>query len=134
MARLKTTPLFARAGDCFDCIVERVADFVVESCGGPLYFSQRHARLQAGAGLPLLLDEEGGSCGSCICGMHSTTSACRARCARISGAGRNRCRCNCSPHARHDRLTRYSYDTVQSWFAMPPAQPDPPGRDRTGAR
>jgi len=59
MRRLKTTPLFSRAGHCFDCVAERVADFVVEACGGPLYYSQRHAHLQAGAGLPVLLDEEG---------------------------------------------------------------------------
>ena len=59
MTRLKLTPLFAPVRDCFDCIAERVADFVVESCGGPLYYSERHAHLQAGAGLPVLLDESG---------------------------------------------------------------------------
>lgn len=135
MARLKTTPLFARAGDCFDCIVERVADFVVESCGGPLYFSQRHARLQAGAGLPLLLDEEGRE----LWLVHlwhafddvGLPSALRADFWRWAEPLSVQL---LAPHARHDRLTRYSYDTVQSWFAMPPAQPDPPGRDRTGAR
>lgn len=59
MRRLRHSPLFARSHHCFDCVTSRIADFVVESCGGPLYYSQRHAHLQAGAGLPLLLDEAG---------------------------------------------------------------------------
>ena len=59
MARLRLTPLLDRAGDCFDCVAERVGDFVVERCGGPLLYSERHARLLAGAGGPVLLDEAG---------------------------------------------------------------------------
>jgi len=31
MARLRTTPLFVHAGNCFDCVTERVADYVVEA-------------------------------------------------------------------------------------------------------
>lgn len=59
MARLRYTPLLAHAGDCYGCVVDRVADYVIEACGGPLYYSRRHARLQAGAGLPVLLDAPG---------------------------------------------------------------------------
>lgn len=56
MTRLQLTPLLSRSGDCFWCVVERVGDFVIESCGGPLHYSERHARLTAGAGWPVLLD------------------------------------------------------------------------------
>lgn len=59
MTRLRLTPLLAEVQDCFDCVADRVADFVIESCGGPLYYSQHHSRLQAGGGLPVLLDEVG---------------------------------------------------------------------------
>lgn len=59
MMRLRLTPLLSEVGECFDCVVERVGDHVIESCGGPLYYSERHARLQAGAGLPLLLNAAG---------------------------------------------------------------------------
>jgi truncated hemoglobin YjbI len=66
MSRLRLTPLLASANaqtqDCFDCVAERVADFVIESCGGPLYWSERHSPhrgLAAGAGWPVLLDEIG---------------------------------------------------------------------------
>lgn len=44
--RLKLTPLLNAHGDCFDCISERWGDFVIESCGGPLYFSERRPDLR----------------------------------------------------------------------------------------
>lgn len=59
MARLQLTPLLDQAGDCYECVVERVGDFVIERCGGPLLYSERHARLLAGAGGPVLLDAAG---------------------------------------------------------------------------
>lgn len=64
MTRLRLTPLLAEHDgvECFDCVTERVGDFVIESCGGPLYWSQRHSPhrgVNAGAGWPVLLDEIG---------------------------------------------------------------------------
>lgn len=123
MRRLKTTPLFARAGGCFDCIVERVADFVVESCGGPLYYSQRHAHLAAGAGLPLLLDEEGRELWLVqLWHAFDDVGFPDALRADFWGWAEPLSVQLLAPHARHAGLTRYSYDTVRSWFATPPAQ------------
>lgn len=59
MTRLRLTPLLSGVQECFDCVCERYGDFVIESCGGPHYYSEQHPRLRAGSGLPLLLDEVG---------------------------------------------------------------------------
>ncbi len=64
MTRLRLTPLLTEHDgvECFDCVTERVGDFVIESCGGPLYWSQHHSPhrgVSAGAGWPVLLDEIG---------------------------------------------------------------------------
>lgn len=118
MLRLKTTPLFARAGNCFDCVTERVADFVVEACGGPLYYSLRHAHLQGGAGLPLLLDEEGRELWL-VQLWHAFDDVDFPQKLRVDfwNWAEPLSVHLLAPHARHDGLTRYSYDTVRSWFA-----------------
>lgn len=120
MARLKTTPLFAHAGACFECVTERVADYVVESCGGPLYYSQRHAHLQAGAGLPLLLDEEGRELWLVqLWHAFDDVDFPPALRADFWGWAEPLSVYLLAPRARHDGLTRYAYDTVRSWFASP---------------
>ena len=117
MRRLKTTPLFSRAGNCFDCVAERVADFVVEACGGPLYYSQRHAHLQAGAGLPVLLDEDGRELWLVrLWHAFDDVNFPKPLRADFWGWAEPLSVHLLAPHARHDRLTRYSYDTVHSWF------------------
>lgn len=117
MARLRSTPLFAQAGPCFDCVAQRVADFVVESCGGPLYYSQRHSRLQAGHGLPLLLDAPGRELWL-VQLWHAMDEAGLT-------PGLQADYWNWAeplsvhllvPQARHAGLSRYPYDTVRSWF------------------
>lgn len=122
MRRLKTTPLFAHAGNCFDCVAERVADFVVEACGGPLYYSQRHAHLEAGAGFPLLLDEDGRELWL-VQLWHAFDDARFPQALRADfwGWAEPLSVRLLAPHARHDGLTRYSYDLVRSWFATPVA-------------
>nr|WP_260400570.1 oxygen-binding protein [Paraburkholderia bannensis] len=123
MRRLRTTPLFVHAGDCFDCVTERVADFVVEACGGPLYYSQRHAHLQAGAGLPLLLDEDGRELWLVqLWHAFDDVNFPTALRADFWGWAEPLSVYLLAPRARHDRLTRYAYDTVRSWFSTPVLQ------------
>lgn len=117
MQRLRRTPLFARAGRCVDCVEQRVADFVVESCGGPLFYSGRHARLRAGSGLPLLLDEEGRELWL-VQLWHAFddagwTPGLRADFWRWAEPLSVHLM---APRSRHAGLTRYPYDTVRSWF------------------
>lgn len=117
MARLRNTPLFAQAGPCFDCVTQRVADFVVESCGGPLYYSQRHSRLQAGHGLPLLLDPPGRELWLVqlwhAMGEAGLTPALQADYWNWAEPLSVHL---LAPQARHAGLSRYPYDTVHSWF------------------
>lgn len=117
LQRLKSTPLFANAGKCFDCVAMRFADFVVESCGGPLYYSQRHARLEAGAGLPLLLDEESRELWL-VQLWHAFDDVGFPQHLRADfwGWAEPLSVHLLAPHSRHDRLTRYPYDTVRGWF------------------
>ncbi|MDR2128780.1 MAG: hypothetical protein LBP52_06905 [Burkholderiaceae bacterium] len=117
MQRLRRTSLFARAGRCFDCVTQRVADFVVESCGGPLYYSERHGRLQAGAGLPLLLDEEGREIWL-VQLWHAFDDADFPALLRADfwNWAEPLSVHLLAPQARHSGLTRYDYDTVRSWF------------------
>nr|WP_197090304.1 oxygen-binding protein [Cupriavidus basilensis] len=131
MRRLRLTPLFARAGNCFECVASRVADFVVESCGGPLYYSQHHAHLQAGAGLPLLLDEEGRELWL-VQLWHAFDDAGFPPALRADfwGWAEPLSVHLLAPQARHAGLTRYPYDTVRSWFPAPP--PDARGEARPG--
>jgi len=120
MNRLRTTPLFARAGGCFDCVAQRVADFVVEACGGPLYYSQRHTRLRAGAGLPLLLDAEGREIWL-VQLWHAFDDAdwpVPLRADFWNWAEPLSVHL-LAPKARTPGLTRYPFDTVRSWFAAP---------------
>ena len=117
MRRLRQTPLLARAGNCFDCVAQRVADFVVEACGGPLYYSERHTRLRAGAGLPLLLDAEGREIWL-VQLWHAFDDAdfpAPLRADYWNWAEPLSVRL-LAPQARHRGLTRYPYDTVRSWF------------------
>ncbi|MDF1484103.1 hypothetical protein PY257_02710 [Ramlibacter sp. H39-3-26] len=120
MQRLRLTPLFARAGRCFDCVAQRVADFVVESCGGPLYYSERHARMQAGAGLPLLLDEEGREIWL-VQLWHALDDAGFPPLLRADfwNWAEPLSVHLLAPKARRRDLTRYPYDTVRSWFLAP---------------
>lgn len=117
MARLRNTPLFAQAGPCFDCVAHRVADFVVESCGGPLYYSQRHSRLQAGYGLPLLLDPPGRELWL-VQLWHAMDDADLAPALRADywNWAEPLSVHLLAPQARHAGLSRYPYDTVRSWF------------------
>lgn len=117
MARLRNTPLFAQAGPCFDCVAHRVADFVVESCGGPLYYSQRHSRLQAGYGLPLLLDPPGRELWL-VQLWHAMDDAGLAPGLRADywNWAEPLSVHLLAPQARHAGLSRYPYDTVRSWF------------------
>ncbi|TDV15727.1 oxygen-binding protein [Paraburkholderia caballeronis] len=127
MRRLRTTPLFVHAGDCFDCVTERVADYVVEACGGPLYYSQRHAHLQAGAGLPLLLDEDGRELWLVqLWHAFDDVNFPPALRADFWGWAEPLSVHLLAPRARHDGLTRYAYDTVRSWFATSTSQACPP--------
>ncbi|VVD32906.1 conserved protein of unknown function [Paraburkholderia dioscoreae] len=122
MRRLRLTPLFARAGHCFDCVASRVADFVVESCGGPLYYSERRAHLQAGSGLPLLLDEEGRELWLVqLWHAFDDVGFPPALRADFWSWAEPLSVHLLAPHARHAGLTRYPYDTVRSWFLAPAA-------------
>jgi len=125
MQRLRHTPLFARAGHCFDCVASRVADFVVEACGGPLYYSERHAHLQAGSGLPLLLDEEGRELWLVqLWHAFDDVDFPPALRADFWGWAEPLSVHLLAPHSRHTGLTRYPYDTVRSWFlASAPGEP-----------
>lgn len=117
MQRLRHTPLFSRSGKCFVCVSQRVADFVVEACGGPLYYSERHSRLQAGAGLPLLLDEAGREIWL-VQLWHAFDDVRFPEHLRAdfwSWAEPLSVQF-LAPRARHRVLTRYPYDTVRSWF------------------
>lgn len=129
MLRLRRTPLFDGAGRCFDCVTQRVADFVVESCGGPLYYSERHARLQAGAGLPLLLDEEGREVWL-VQLWHAFDDAAFPAPLRADfwNWAEPLSVHLLAPQARHLALTRYAYDTVRSWFAIQPSCSPVPDR------
>lgn len=123
MQRLRHTVLFARVGRCFDCVVQRVADFMVEGCGGAPYYTERHAPLLAGAGLPLLLDEEGREIWL-VQLWHALDDAAfpvglRAGFWHWAEALSVHL---LAPDARRGNLTRYPYDTVRSWFA-PVRQP-----------
>lgn len=126
MQRLRPTALFVRAGRCFDCVVQRVADFVVEACGGPLYYSTRHARLQAGAGLPLLLDEEGRELWL-VQLWHAFDDAGFPPALRADywGWAEPLSVHLLAPQARRGDLTRYDYDTVRSWFPARGASSEP---------
>ncbi|WP_454766058.1 oxygen-binding protein [Cupriavidus campinensis] len=127
MWRLRTTPLFAHAGDCFDCVAERVADYVVEACGGPLYYSLRHAHLQAGAGLPLLLDEEGRELWLVqLWHAFDDVNFPKALRADFWSWAEPLSVYLLAPRARRDGLTRYAYDTVRSWFTTPVSRACPP--------
>lgn len=117
MRRLKTTRLFASAGNCFDCVAGRVADFVVEACGGPLYYSQRHAHLPAAAGFPVLLDEEGRELWLVqLWHAFDDVGFPGALRADFWGWAEPLSIHLLAPQARHPGLTRYAYDTVKSWF------------------
>lgn len=121
MLRLRRTPLFSRVDRCFDCVSQRVADFVVEACGGPLYYSSSHSRLQAGAGLPLLLDEEGREIWL-VQLWHAMDDAGLKPPLRADfwNWAEPLSIHLLAPQARHAGLSRYPYDTVRSWF--PPAR------------
>lgn len=117
MKRLRHTSLLAHTGNCFDCVAQRMADFVVEACGGPLYYSERHTRLLAGAGLPLLLDAEGREIWL-VQLWHAFEDAdfpAPLRADYWSWAEPLSVHL-LAPQARHRGLTRYPYDTVRSWF------------------
>ncbi len=118
MKRLRHTPLLAHAGNCFDCVAQRVADFVVEACGGPLYYSERHTRLLAGAGLPLLLDAEGREIWL-VQLWHAFDDADFPASLRADywNWAEPLSVHLLAPQARHRGLTRYPYDTVHSWFS-----------------
>lgn len=118
MQRLRATVLFAGAPDCITCVEQRVADYVVEACGGPLHYSRRHAHLHAGAGLPLLLDEEGRELWL-VQLWHAFEDVGLPRHLRADfwGWAEPLSVHLLAPHARHAGLTRYPYDTVCSWFA-----------------
>ena len=124
MRRLRRTPLFARTGRCFDCVAQRVADFVVEACGGPLYYSERHSRLQAGAGMPLLLDDEGREVWL-VQLWHAFDDAGFPPSVRADywNWAEPLSIYLLAPQARRADLTRYAYDTVRSWFLPSSAAP-----------
>lgn len=117
MARLRRTPLFNRAGRCADYVAQRVADFVVQACGGGLFHSARHSRLQAGAGLPLLLDETGRELWL-VQLWHAFDDAGFPPPARADfwNWAEPLSVLMMAPRSRHPGLTRYPYDTVRSWF------------------
>ncbi len=134
MERLRTTPLLARAGRCFGCVEQRVADFVVEACGGPLYFRDHRVALKAGAGLPLLLDEEGREIWL-VQLWHAFDDAGWVAPLRADfwNWAEPLSVHLMAPQARHAGLTRYPYDTVRSWFAEPRGHsPDPVHGGRHG--
>jgi truncated hemoglobin YjbI len=128
MTRLRLTPLLADMHDCFDCIAERVADFVIESCGGPLYWSERHSPhqgLTAGAGWPVLLDEVGREIWL-VQLWHS-----------LDDVGLSeRLRADfwhwaeplslhlLAPRARQGEIRRYPFELVSGWFRSAPELPE----------
>jgi len=120
MRRLRMTPLFSRAGPCFECVAMRLADFVVEACGGPLHYSQRHARLHAGAGLPLLLDEEGRELWLVqLWHAFDDVELPAALRADFWSWAEPLSVHLLAPQERHAGLTRYPYETVRGWFMNP---------------
>lgn len=126
MARLRRTPLLSRAGRCADCVGQRVADFVVEACGGPLYYSARHSRLQAGAGLPLLLDEDGREVWL-VQLWHAFDDAGFPPALRADfwNWAEPLSVQLMAPRSRRPGLNRYPYDTVRSWFLPHPSDRPP---------
>lgn len=130
MRRLRHSPLFARSRNCFDCVASRIADFVVESCGGPLYYSQRHAHLQAGAGLPLLLDEAGRELWLVqLWHTFDDIGFPPALRADFWAWAEPLSIHLLAPHARHGTPRRYPYDTVRGWFQSPAIDVLPPTAD-----
>jgi len=129
MTRLKLTPLLTHTNDCFDCVVERYGDFVIESCGGPLYYSERHARLAAGAGWPVLLDESGRDIWLVQLwhSMEDIGWSAHLRAAFWRWAEPLSVHL-LAPRARHSGLRRYPYLTVCRWLnngATPSPKPQP---------
>lgn len=127
MTRLQLTPLLDDVQDCFDCVADRVADFVIESCGGPLYYSERHSRLQAGAGLPVLLDEVGREIWL-VQLWHSFDDVglphwLRADLWRWAEPLSIHL---LAPRARRLPLRRYPFEEVRGWFRPPPPAAHPP--------
>ncbi|TCK94623.1 hypothetical protein B0G74_1197 [Paraburkholderia sp. BL9I2N2] len=116
LQRLRLMPLFARVGHRFDCVASQVADFVVESCG------ERHAHLQAGSGPPLLLDEEGREPWLVqLWHAFDDVGFPPALRADFRGWAEPLSEHRLAPPARHAGRTRYTYDTVGSWFLTPAA-------------
>jgi len=122
MTRLRLTPLLDKAEHCFDCVADRVADFVIESCGGPLYYSERHARLRAGAGWPVLLDEAGRDIWLVQLwhSMDDVGLSERLRADFWQWAEPLSLHLM-APRARHAGVRRYPVDTVRGWFTRPSA-------------
>lgn len=117
MQRLRGTALFGGAADCIDCVEQRVADYVVEACGG----AHRHRgqpSLQAAAGLPLLLDEDGRELWL-VQLWHAFDDVGLPQSLRADfwGWAEPLSVHLLAPRARHAALTRYPYDTVRGWFA-----------------
>jgi hypothetical protein len=128
MTRLRLTPLFESTGpqaqDCFDCVAERVADFVIEACGGPLYWSEHHSPhhgLAAGAGWPVLLDEVGREIWL-VQLWHSFADVGLATKLRADfwGWAEPLSLHLLVPRARRAGVRRYPFHTVQSWFGAGP--------------
>ncbi|WP_258168489.1 oxygen-binding protein [Paraburkholderia sp. BL21I4N1] len=115
--------LFARVGHRFDCVALRVADFVVEPCGGLLYYGERHAHLQADSGPPLLLDEKGREL-RLVQLWHAFDDVGFPPALRPDFGGGAESLSEhrlAATHARHAGRTRCTYDTVRSWFLTPAA-------------
>ncbi|WP_347232544.1 hypothetical protein [Paraburkholderia sp. RAU2J] len=122
LQRLRLMPLFARVGHRFDCVASRVANFVVEPCGVLLYCGERHAHLQADSGPPLLLDEEGREPWLVqLWHAFDDVGFPPALRADFRGGAEALSEHRLAPHARHAGRTRYTYDTVRSWFLTPAA-------------
>lgn len=117
MRRLRGTALFAGVADCITCVEQRVADYVVEACGGASHH-RRQVSLQAGAGLPLLLDEEGRELWL-VQLWHAFEDVGLPEPLRADfwGWAEPLSVHLLAPRARHAALTRYPYDTVRRWFA-----------------
>ncbi|MGF6304959.1 MULTISPECIES: hypothetical protein [Paraburkholderia] len=122
LQRLRLMLLFARVGHRFKCVASQVADFVVESCGRLLYYGERHAHLQAGSKPPLLLDEEGREPWLVqLWYAFDDVGFPPALRADFWGWAKPLSEHWLAPHARHAGRTRYTYDTVRSWFLTPAA-------------
>lgn len=121
ITRLQGTPLLADDGrpECLACVIERVGDFVVESCGGRACWNPQHddeRGVLAGVGWPVLLDEIGREIWL-VQLWHSMHDVgwCDDACEAFWRWAEPLSLHMLVPRARLAGVRRYPFETVQSW-------------------